>query len=182
VKTRQYQNIEKAKTYGFNLTARLTLKELTLGVGYSYLDTEAEQFNTDNDRMHTVIIDGMAHHRANVFATWNHDFNTYCLGIGRYGRMSSKRYYQINGNGKGYQLWRLTTSHDLGHAKRWTWRVEAGIDNILNYVDRTDHGLHLGTTTPGRTIYASLTLRFNQGKKISNTYKSNQNYQSNEEN
>ena len=63
--------------------------------------------------MHTVIIDGMAHHRANAFATWNHDFKTYRLGIGLYGRMSSKRYYQINGNGKGYQLWRLTTTHDF---------------------------------------------------------------------
>ena len=110
VKTRQYQNIEEAKTYGFDLTARLTLKELTLGVGYSYLDTKAEQYNTDNDRMHTVIIDGMAHHRANAFATWNHDFKTYRLGIGLYGRMSSKRYYQINGNGKGYQLWRPRSS------------------------------------------------------------------------
>ena len=168
VKTRQYQNIEEAKTYGFDLTARLTLKELTLGVGYSYLDTKAEQYNTDNDRMHTVIIDGMAHHRANAFATLNHDFKTYRLGIGLYGRMSSKRYYQINGNGKGYQLWRLTTTHDFASRRKLSYRLEAGIDNIFDYCDTTPHGLHLGTTTPGRTVFASLTIRFAEGKKLSN--------------
>ena len=76
------------------------------------------------------------------------------------------RYYQDNGNGKGYQIWRLTTSHDIGNFKKTTLRAEAGIDNIFNYVDRTPHGLHLGTTTPGRTFYVSLSVRFNQGKKF----------------
>ena len=47
-----------------------------------------------------------------------------------------------------------------------TWRVEAGVDNIFNYVDRTPHGLHLGTTTPGTTVYATLTLRFSHGKNL----------------
>ena len=184
LKTRQYKNLESAKTRGIDVSLRWKIdKAWTVGASYSLLDTDAMLYDTEHDRLQNVIIDGMAHHKGNCFVTWNHTFSpAYKLGIGLYGRFSSTRYYQLNGNGKGYQLWRLTTSHDLGHAKRWTWRVEAGIDNILNYVDRTDHGLHLGTTTPGRTIYASLTVRFNQGKKISNTYKSNQNYQSNEEN
>ena len=95
------------------------------------------------------------------------------MGVGIYGRMSSKRYYQDDGNGKGYQTWRLSTSHDVGHFKAVTMRFEAGVDNIFNYCDRTPHGLHLGTTTPGRTGYVSLTIRFNQGKKLSNKYKSN---------
>jgi outer membrane receptor for ferrienterochelin and colicins len=51
-------------------------------------------------------------------------------------------------------------------SKKWLFRLEAGIDNIFNYVDRTYHGLHLGTTTPGRTIYGTLTVRFSQGKKL----------------
>ena len=126
--------------------------------------------------MQKVVIDGTAHHKCNVFATWNHSFSpAYALGIGVYGRMSSTRFYQINGNGKGYQLWRINTTHDIGHSKHTTWRVEAGVDNIFDYCDRTPHGLHLGTTTAGRTIYASLTVRFNQGKKLKNTYKSNLN-------
>ena len=79
---------------------------------------------------------------------------------------------QINGNGKGYQIWRISSSHDWGTGKRTTWRVDAGVDNIFNYVDRTPHGLHLGTTTPGTTVYASLTVRFNPGRTFRN-YKSN---------
>ena len=62
------------------------------------------------------------------------------------------------------------------------YRVEAGVDNIFNYVDRTPHGLHLGTTTPGRTFYVSFTVRFNKGKKLKNNYNSNLNTRENEEN
>ena len=98
------------------------------------------------------------------------------MDIGLYGRMSSKRYYQIDGDGKGYQTWRISTNHQIGK----NVRIDAGIDNIFDYVDRTPHGLHLGTTTPGRTVYAALTIRLNQGKKLTNKYKSNFNSKENE--
>lgn len=177
VKTRQYQNIETAKTYGLDFNARYSWRELTVGLGYSYLDTRANQYDTTHDRMQKVTIDGMAHHKGNLFAMWGHRFsNDYRLGVGVYGRMSSKRYYQIDGNGKGYQLWRVTTTHDLGHSKTCDYRLELGVDNIFDYVDRTPHGLHLGTTTPGRTVYATFSIKFHKGKKISNKFKSN-NYQ-----
>ena len=176
IKVREYQNIEDARTSGIDLSLRYVWKELSAGVGYSYLDTDANQYETEHDVMQKVIIDGTAHHKGNVFATWNHAFSdAYALGIGLYGRMSSTRFYQINGNGKGYQLWRLTTTHDLGKGRHTSWRIEAGIDNIFNYCDRTPHGLHLGTTSAGRTVYASFTVRFNQGKKLKNNYKSNLN-------
>jgi outer membrane receptor for ferrienterochelin and colicins len=178
IRVRQYQNMEDARTYGVDVTLRYQTKHFTCGGSYSYLDTEANQYDSENDVMQKVTIDGMAHHKANVYATWNHDISKrYQLGLGLYGRMSTKRYYQIDGNGKGYQLWRLSTSHQFGKH----WRLEAGVDNILNYCDRTPHGLHLGTTTPGRTVYASLTVRLNQGKSLTNKYKSNLNSQQNNE-
>ena len=177
IKVRQYQNMEDAKTYGVDVTLRYQARHFTAGGSYSYLDTEANQYDTENDVMQRVVIDGMAHHKANVYATWSRDFTPcYQLGIGVYGRLSSKRYYQIDGDGSGYQLWRLTTSHQLGSS----CRLEAGVDNIFNYCDRTPHGLHLGTTTPGCTVYASLTVRFNQGRKLTNKYKSNLNSNNNE--
>ncbi len=170
VRVRQYQNIEDAKTYGVDLTVRYQGRHLTAGGSYSYLDTKAHQYDSEKDVIHSVTIDGMAHHKANVYVTWRHDFSKhYQLGIGVYGRLSSKRYYQIDGDGKGYNLWRFSTTHQIGKALR----LEAGMDNIFNYVDRTPHGLHLGTTTPGRTVYASLTIRLHQGKKLVNKYKSN---------
>jgi len=178
IRVRQYQNMEDAKTYGVDFTVRYQGRHFTAGGSYSYLDTKANQYDSENNVMHEVTIDGMAHHKANVYATWNHDFSKkYQLGVGLYGRLSSKRYYQIDGDGDGYQLWRLSTTHQLGKM----WRIEAGVDNIFDYVDRTPHGLHLGTTTSGRTIYASLTIRFNQGKKLTNKYnKSNFNSRENE--
>ena len=107
----------------------------------------------------------------------------YRLGVGLYGRLSSKRYYQVDGDGKGYQTWRLTTTHDLGRSRLFDYRLEAGIDNILNYCDRTPHGLHLGTTTPGRTVYATLTVRLKKGKRIkfNNTKFNSNKQQQNEE-
>lgn len=186
VRTRQYQNIEDARTMGIDVNVRYTWKELAFGAGYSYLDTEANQYDTNHDRMHEVIIDGMAHHKGNVSVTWGHEIKggkrevenekkmPQRVGLGLYGRMSSKRYYQIDGDGKGYQLWRVTGSYEFKiqnskfKSSGTLFRVEAGVDNIFNYVDRTPHGLHLGTTTPGTTVYASLTIRFNQGKKITN--------------
>ena len=177
IRVRQYQNMEDAKTYGVDVTVRYQTKSFTAGGSYSYLDTEANQYDSENDVILPVTIDGMAHHKASVYVTYNHQFSkSYQLGIGLYGRMSSKRYYQIDGDGKGYQLWRISTNHQIGKL----WRIDAGVDNIFNFVDRTPHGLHLGTTSPGRTVYASLTVRFNQGKKISNKYKSNFNSNNNE--
>ena len=191
IKTRQYQNLESAKTWGCDVNVRYHFgTSLTAGLGYSYLDTDAEIYDTDKDELKKVVIDGMAHHTGNCFVMWNHNFTShYKLGVGVYGRFSTKRYYQLNGDGKGYQVWRLTTTHDLPIPKTAlcrllylsTLRLEAGVNNIFNYVDRTPHGLHLGTTTPGRTFYASLTVRFNKGKRISNNYKSNFKQQNNEE-
>ena len=167
-KTRQYQNLESAKTKGIDLTIRYRLNhEWMFGGSYSYLDTDAKKYDTTHDRLVDVTIDGTAHHKANWYGTWNHAFSSkYNMGLGLYGRMSSTRYYQIDGDGKGYQIWRLSTNHEFPVSKKWLFRVEAGIDNIFDYVDRTYHGLHLGTTTPGRTIYGTLTVRFSQGKKL----------------
>ena len=187
LKTRRYQNLETAKTYGIDLTLRYRIdRQWTAGLSYSYLDTDAEQYDTENDLLRNVVIDGMAHHKGTCFVTWNHAFrNEDAFGAGIYGRMSSKRYYQLNGNGKGYQLWRLTSHYAFssrrGKQSPLTFNLEAGVDNLFNYVDKTDHGLHLGTTTPGTTVYAAFTVRFNKGKKITNNYKSNSLNQTNNE-
>ena len=173
-RTRQYKNLETAKTKGVDVSLRYAHKEWTAGLGYSYLDTDANIYDSDHDKMKKVTIDGMAHHKGNAYVTWGHRFSdSYRLGAGIYGRMSSKRYYQSEGNGKGYQIWRISTNHDFGKSKYTSYRLEAGVDNIFNYVDRTPHGLHLGTTTPGTTVYAQLTIRFSQGKKTNNTFNSN---------
>ena len=169
VTPRMYMNMEDARTTGVDasLTWRIT-SDITLGGSYSWLDTKAHVYDTKHSRLNEVTIDGMAHHKGNVYGTWQHRYNdAYRLGIGLYGRASSTRYYQNNGNGKPYQIWKLTTTHDLGRGRNgMTWRLEAGIDNILDYKETTPHGLHYGATSPGRTFYCTLSLKFSKGRKM----------------
>lgn len=170
-RVRQYQNMDDARTYGVDVNAKWTpVQSLTLTGGYSYLDTEANQYDEEDQVMKHVIIDGMAHHRATVSAIWTHAWrrSNYRLGIGVYGRVQSKRYYQDDGNGKAYNLWRLNTRHQFKLGKRWNAEVNAGIDNIFNYYETTYHSLNYGTTTAGRTFYGSLMIQFGQ-KKTKNT-------------
>ena len=170
-RVRQYQNMDDARTYGVDVNAKWTpVQSLTLTGGYSYLDTEANQYDEEDQVRKHVIIDGMAHHRATVSAIWTHAWrrSNYRLGIGVYGRIQSKRYYQDDGNGKAYNLWRLNTRHQFKLGKRWNAEVNAGIDNIFNYYETTYHSLNYGTTTAGRTFYGSLMIQFGQ-KKTKNT-------------
>lgn len=166
---RQYRNMENAKTYGADatLTWRIT-KDFTIGGSYSYLDTHANVYNSKKNRLDNVTIDGMAHHKSNMNASWNHRFNNaYRLGLGLYCKTSSTRYYQNNGNGKPYQIWKITSAHDLGTGRKgMSYRIESGIDNILGYKETTPHGLHYGTTSPGRTFYCTLSVRFSKGRKM----------------
>jgi outer membrane receptor for ferrienterochelin and colicins len=184
-KTRQYQNLETAETKGVDVSIRYRLNgEWMMGASYSYLDTDAKKYDSTHEKLVDVVIDGTAHHKGSWFATWSHPFRSgYQLGVGIYGRMSSTRYYQINGNGKGYQTWRSSTNHEFPLSNKLLLQAEAGIDNIFNYVDRTYHGLHLGTTTPGRTVYARLTVRLTNGKKLrfSNNNKFNSKSNENEQ-
>lgn len=168
---RMYKNAEDAKTYGVdvNITYNIS-KELTLGGNYSYLDTKANVYNTTHNVFHEVIIDGMAHHKWNGYITWNHRFsNNYRLGLNLSSRGSSRRYYENDGDGKPFQLWRLNTTHDFGHSKTATYRVELGVDNLFNFKDTSPRPYHLGTTNPGTTIFATLTVKFNKGKKVKAT-------------
>lgn len=169
VTARMYKNLEDARTCGIdaNLSWRI-IKHLNLVANYSYLDTRANIYDTQKDRLHRATIDGMAHHRWNASLIYDHRFGErYRLGINLSTRGSSKRYYENNGNGKAYQLWRINTTHDLGNKQQpLAWRMELGIDNIFNYKDTTMRPYHLGTTTAGRTFYATFSLTFNKGKHI----------------
>ena len=174
VQARMYKNMEDARTYGVdaNLSYKLG-RDVTLTGAYSYLDTDAHQYKATKNRLEPVVIDGMAHHKWSAQATWLHRFSAnYRLGLNLSTRGSSERFYQNNGNGKAYQLWRLNTTHDLGRTDRkMSYRLEAGIDNIFNYRDTTMRPYHLGTTISGTTVYASFSIKFRQGKKINTNIK-----------
>lgn len=176
---RMYKNMEDAKTYGIDVNASYQItQELAIGGNYSYLDTDAHVYNEKHNRLDAVTIDGMAHHKWNANLTWNHRFNpSYRFSAGLYGKGSSTRYYQNDGNGKPHQIWRIATTHDFGNAEKpLAYRLEAGVDNIFNYIDKTPHDYHLGTTSPGTTFYVTLNIRYNTGKRIKNITIKKNNY------
>ena len=170
VQARMYKNMDDARTCGVDVTLGYKItKELSMTAAYSYLDTEANLYDAGTDQMKTVVIDGMAHHKWNASVMYNHAFsNIYKLGVNLSTRGSSKRYYENNGDGRAYQLWRINTTHDLGQQQGHllTWRLEAGIDNIFNYVDRTMRPYHLGNNTSGTTVYGKVVVKLNYGKSV----------------
>lgn len=184
VVARMYKNMEDAKTYGVDFNFNLNLNQnWTIGGNYSYLDTKAHLYNSSRNQLDEVKIDGMAHHKWNAFVTWNQRFcPAYKLGVNFSTRGSSKRFYQNNGDGKSFQLWRINTTHDFGRTERpLSYRVEFGVDNIFNYRDTTMHPYHLGTTNAGTTLFATFSIKFKQGKTIKTKNITSKKSQENEE-
>ena len=166
-RVRMYKNMDSARTLGVDFQGKWqVLPSLALSAGYSYLDTDALLYDLEEETMKRVIIDGMAHHRGTIGLDWSRELlpDRYHLGVGLYGRMQSTRYYQDDGNGKPYNLWRINTRHDLTLSNSWRLAIDAGVDNIFDYYETTYHGLHYGTYTPGRTFYLSCTINF--GKEL----------------
>lgn len=184
VTARMYKNMEDAKTYGVdvNLSYKI-MKDLTLTGNYSYLDTKANHYDSGKDRIIAAVIDGMAYHKWNATMIYGHAFSkSYKLGASLSTRGSSNRFYENNGDGKAFQIWRMNTTHDFGRAEKpLAYRVEVGVDNIFNYIDTTMHPYHLGTTSAGRTMFVSFAVKFKQGKKINNNSINKFKNQNNEE-
>ena len=167
VQARMYKNMDDARTWGIDVTLSYKiLSELSFTSAYSYLNTKAHLYDNGKNRMMEIIIDGTAHHKWSASVIYGHAFSKiYKLGVSLSTRGSSTRFYQNNGNGKAYQIWRINTTHDFGRpSKMLAYRLELGVDNIFNYVDRTMRPFHLGNNTSGTTVHASFVIRFNYGK------------------
>ena len=184
VQARMYKNMDDARTCGLDVTLSYKVtKGLTLNAAYSYLDTKAHLYDEHKDKKVDVVIDGTAHHKWSASAMYSLSLgDIYALGISLSARGSSTRYYQNNGNGKAFQLWRLNTTHDFGKpGNMLAYRVELGVDNIFNYVDRTMRPYHLGNNTSGRTVYLALGIKFNNGKRVKQHILSTKQKNNNEE-
>jgi outer membrane receptor for ferrienterochelin and colicins len=61
------------------------------------------------------------------------------------------------------------------------YRLEVGVDNIFNFVDRTMRPYHLGNNTSGTTVYGTFSIKFNYGKRAKKHILSIKQKMSNEE-
>lgn len=162
--TMKYNNLAKARSFGADFTFNYqVLPSLAIGGGYSYTDAKAQYTEDQNDPnyMKYLPINATSYHNANWKIAWTHKD----VGVSLFGRYQSTRYYITDGNGKAYQLWRLNVRSSLLKTKKWNLGMNAGIDNIFNYIDRTPFGKNRGTTSPGRTLYLSLNVKFQNKQK-----------------
>lgn len=162
--TMKYNNLAKARSFGADFTFNYqVLPSLAIGGGYSYTDAKAQYTEDQNDPnyMKYLPINATSYHNANWKIAWTRKE----AGVSLFGRYQSTRYYITDGNGKAYQLWRLNVRSSLLKTKKWNLGMNAGIDNIFNYIDRTPFGKNRGTTSPGRTFYLSLNVKFQNKQK-----------------
>lgn len=157
--TMRYVNLAKGRTYGIDISFEAVLPmNIKLGGTYSYLDAKGQRTDDEaaEDYMKYVYINGTSRHNA----TWKLAWSKYPTGVFLSGRYQSKRFYSSDGNAKGYQIWRLNTSRAFLNKKKWKLDIHVGIDNLFDYIDRTPFGHNRGTTSPGRTFYASFIVKF----------------------
>lgn len=162
--TMKYVNLAKARTYGIDFTFDVTLPlNFKVGGGYSYLDAKAQRTDDDTaaDFMQYVYMNATSKHNVSFKTSWSHSWRKYRLGANLNGHYQSKRYYTSEGNAKGYQIWRINTSHGIINKKALKLDMNLGVDNIFNYIDRTPFGHNRGTTSPGRNFYTSVSIKFN---------------------
>lgn len=153
VKTRyMYNNVSKARTQGVDVAINTFLGVgFSIGANYSYLDAR--------NRVDNKPLFGSSRHTGILNANWMREWKNYRLNVNLNSRLQSETYY-TDMDARPFQLWNLATSHLFTGAKNLIFEPGLGIDNIFNFRDEKPFGSKYATTSSGRTIYASLTLKF----------------------
>lgn len=153
VKTRyMYNNVSKARTQGVDVAINTFLGVgFSIGANYSYLDAR--------NRVDNKPLFGSSRHTGILNANWMREWKNYRLNVNLNSRLQSETYY-TDMNARPFQLWNLATSHLFTGSKKLIFEPGLGIDNIFNFRDEKTFGSKYATTSSGRTIYASLTLKF----------------------
>lgn len=153
IKTRyMYNNVSKARTQGVDVAVNTFLGNgFSIGANYSYLDAR--------NRVDNKPLFGSSRHTGILNANWMKEWKSYRLNVNLNSRLQSETYY-TDMNARPFQLWNLATSYLFTGAKNLIFEPGLGIDNIFNFRDEKPFGSKYATTSSGRTIYASLTLKF----------------------
>ena len=151
-KKREYINSSKAEVNGFEVSANVYFGAgLSMGLGYSYTDTE------DKDTGNPIV--RSSRHIATGNLNWNKRWWIVDSNINFNGRFQSKRYFEAD-DSRNYNLWNLSTTHRFKTWKGLTFEPGFGIENIFNFVDDRPFGVNYATLSPGRTVYVSLGITF----------------------
>lgn len=150
--TRQQHNIAEARTKGIDFIFNLKLPYgFSTGGGYSYVDARNL---TDSIRLEYV-----AQNHANVRIGYQHFWKKYGLSANLVGQIQDEKFHE-DGNAKGFNIWKFTTTHRFDTKGAFDIEATAGIDNVFDYIDDSPYGSHYGTINPGRTFFVGLNVEF----------------------
>lgn len=148
---RQRDNIDNATLRGISTNVRFILPAgFSVGGGYTYTYS-----NTSAD----TPVDKSVEHVGNVNASWDKTWNNYHLNININGHMQGRRFSSTYGYAEPYSQWDLNTRHVIT-LRQLTLEPGIGIENIFNKRDTQPWSSNYSTINPGRSLYASLTMRF----------------------
>lgn len=151
---KQYVNSSKAQIKGMDVNVNSDLGyNFTLGLGYSYIDSK--DYDTHKS------LEKISKHTGTVNANWQKKWWLINSNINFNGRLQSKRYYKKE-DGRNINLWNLSTRHSINSAKNFTLEPGFGVENLFDFVDDRPYGVNYATLSPGRTLYVSLSIRFNK--------------------
>ncbi|MFC4666630.1 TonB-dependent receptor [Falsiporphyromonas endometrii] len=160
---RMRDNVDKAKAKGISINANFNLGlGFVLGGGYTYMDTNAELVKFSKKKGYykeDQPIDKSIAHMGNVRAQWEKSWGNYRLNINLNGHMQSSRFSQTYGWAPGYGIWDLNTKHTI-YLNNFILEPGLGVENIFNKKDNRPWNNNFSLLSPGRSMYASLTIRF----------------------
>jgi len=151
---RQRDNIDQAKIKSISANANVYIGAgLTVGGGYVFTDSKAESDGK------TTPVDKSVKHSGNVNARWDHDWGGYHLNVSLNGHLQGERWSSTYGYAPAYSQWDFNTKHTF-YLEDMIIEPGIGIENILNERDTRPWNSNFSTVNPGRSVYASLALRF----------------------
>jgi outer membrane receptor for ferrienterochelin and colicins len=151
-KKSEYANISEARVRGIEVSANAYLGAgLSLGVSYTYIDSKNYATGTPLQRV--------SKNTETINANWNKKWGIVDSNFNFNGHIQSRKYYE-DGQTPAFNLWNLSTTHKIKAMGGVVPELGIGIENIFDYVDDRPLGVNYATLSPGRTIYASLIIRF----------------------
>lgn len=153
IKTRyMYNNVSKARTQGIDVAMNAFLGSgFSIGLNYSYLDAR--------NRVDNKPLFGSSRHTGTLNGNWNKQWSDYNLNINLNSRLQSKVFYS-DMEARPFQLWNIAIKDSYTGRKGIIIEHGFGVENIFNFRDEKPFGSKYATTSSGRTVYASLTLKF----------------------
>jgi outer membrane receptor for ferrienterochelin and colicins len=163
-KVKRYVNDEKAIVKGIEINLN-THPVAGFSAGGSYIFADARSKDIE---MGWRRIERSVRHSGSVNVNYAHTWNHYRLNVNLNGRMQSERFHLttafVNESAPGFGIWNLNTRHTFDGLRHVILEPGIGVNNLFDRTDNRPYGVNYAHLSPGRTVYASLLIRFKTTK------------------